>query len=172
VDNFPHLISKNFTIFSIHSTPHTTILLHTSAHRWCNHAQIHRNRAVSTVRHGAEQQERRPEQSWVCKIPLMFFLIPPEHIISHLYNNPSNCKTSCSFLMCYYVALLLQCKRKHRYTARQRVPCARHEGVLGNGGTTPLILHLGIRRRWTPNFIPSCICLTAGWVGPRAGLDA
>jgi len=34
VDNFPHVISKKFTIFLMHSTPHTTILLCTKTYGW------------------------------------------------------------------------------------------------------------------------------------------
>jgi hypothetical protein len=56
-----------------------------------------------------------------------------------------------------------------------------HEGILGNGGIAPHILHLGTRLRWVVSFTPQPLYpqgrvpgthWIGGWVGSRANLDA
>lgn len=58
-------------------------------------------------------------------------------------------------------------------------PCTRHENTSGSGGTDPLILNPGARRKWVVNITLRSLYpraspatdLTGGWDGRRAGLD-
>jgi len=51
-------------------------------------------------------------------------------------------------------------------------PCARHEGVCGSRGTTPIILSLRIWSGWAFSFSPrpfkTLVSIERRWVRPRA----